>query len=184
MIPLFEKYKKEVIPAMQKEFGYKSVMAVPRIKKIVVNSGFGKMISGKSEDEQKKIFTEIVKDLTAICGQKAALTIAKKSIAGFKVRQGTPLGAKVTLRGKKMQDFFDRLTHVVLPRSRDFRGIEQTSFDKQGNCTIGIGEHVFFPEISPEKVKVNFGFEITIQTSAKTPKEGIALLKLLGCPLK
>ncbi len=184
MLRFKEKYKKEVILALQKQFGYKNVMAVPRIEKIVVNSGFGKLIGGKTADEQKKIIDEITQGLTLICGQRAMVTRAKKSIAGFKVRQGNPLGARVTMRGKKMEDFFDRLCHIVLPRSRDFRGISQESFDERGNLTIGIAEQVFFPEIVPEKIRTNFGLEISIQTTAKTREEGMALLKLFGFPIK
>lgn len=184
MLRLKEKYIKEVIPEMKKKFGFKSVMALPRVKKVVVNTGFGKLISGKGSDEQKKIFEEIIQGLSVICGQRASLTIAKKSIAGFKLRQGTPLGARVTLRGPRMRDFLDRLIHVVLPRSRDFRGLRSESFDNGGNFTIGIGEHVFFPEILPEKVRTNFGLEISIVTTAKNKEEGITLLKLLGFPIK
>lgn len=184
MLRFIEKYRKEVIPEMQKKFNYKNSMAVPRVEKIVVNTGFGRAVTGKSADEQKKIFEEVIRDLSIICGQHATITTAKKSIAEFKVRQGSPLGARVTLRGKKMEDFFDRITHVVLPRSRDFRGIDSKSFDNVGNITLGIQEHIFFPEIAPEKVKMNFGLEITIKTTAKTKEEGVALLKLLGFPLK
>lgn len=184
MLRLKEKYTKEVVGEMKKKFGFKSPMAVPRLLKVVVNTGFGKLIGGKGADEQKKIFEEIVQGVSTICGQRASLTRAKKSIAGFKLRQGTPLGARVTLRGKKMHDFLDRLIHVVLPRSRDFRGLNASSFDSKGNFTIGIPEHIFFPEILPEKVRTNFGLEITVVTTAKNKEQGLALLQLLGFPIK
>ena len=181
---LQDNYKKEVIPAMQNKFGYKNAMAVPKIEKVVVNTGFGRLVSGKTSDEQKKISEGILNDLSLICGQRPVLTYAKKSISGFKIRKGMPVGARVTLRGRLMYDFLDRLINIALPRSRDFRGIEPSSFDKRGNLTVAIKEHITFPEILPEKVKVNFGFEITIVTSAKSREEGVELLKLLGFPIK
>ncbi|MBZ9578421.1 50S ribosomal protein L5 [Patescibacteria group bacterium] len=179
-----EKYKKEVIPAMQKKFGYPNIMAVPKIEKVMVNTGFGRLITGKTSDEQKKIYEAILNDLVLITGQKPVLTRAKKSISGFKIRQGMPVGAQGTLRGKRMFDFLERLIHIALPRSRDFRGIDPKSFDREGNLTIAIKEHIAFPEISPEKVKNIFGFEITVVTTAKNKEEGIELLRLLGFPIK
>ncbi len=179
-----EKYKKEVIPTMMERFGYTNPMAVPRIEKVLVNTGFGKLISGKSSDERKKIQEAILHDLALICGQWPTLTKAKKSIAGFKIRKGMSLGAMVTLRRKRMNDFLERLINIVLPRLRDFQGIDPKSFDRNGNLTIGIKEHIAFPEISPEKVKNIFGLEITVVTTAKTREEGIELLKLLGFPIK
>jgi len=184
MLRLQEKYKKEVIPAMMEKFGYKNIMAVPRIRKVVVNTGFGKFIEGKTSEEQKKIYNSILEDLTLICAQRAVISQAKKSIAGFKIRKGMPVGAVVTLRGKKMYDFLDRVIHICLPRSRDFRGIDLKSFDRKGNLTIPIKEHIVFPEVSPERAKNIFGFEITIVTTAKTREEGIELLRLLGFPIK
>lgn len=181
---LKEKYKKEVIPAIQEKFGYKNPMAVPKIEKVVVNIGFGRLISGKTSEEQKKIFTAISNDLALICGQKPVLTKAKKSISGFKIREGMLIGAVVTLRGRKMYDFLERVIHIALPRSRDFRGIDLKSFDKKGNLTIAIKEQIVFPEVSPEKTKMIFGFEITIVTSVKTREEGIELLRLFGFPIK
>jgi large subunit ribosomal protein L5 len=181
---LLEKYKKEAIPAMMKKFGFKNAMAVPRIEKVVVNSGFGKMIAEKTSDEQKKICEAISNDLSLITGQKPNLTKAKKSISSFKIREGLSIGARVTLRGKKMLDFLERLIGIGLPRSRDFRGIDQKSIDKEGNLTIGIREHICFPEVSPEKVKTIFGFEVTIVTNAKKREEGIELFKSLGFPIK
>lgn len=169
---------------MTEIFKYKNKMAVPRIAKAVVNTGFGRLLSGKSGDEQKKVYQSILDDLSLICAQRPALRVAKKSISGFKVRQGTPLGAKVTLRGRRMYDFLERLIHIGLPRSRDFKGIEQSSFDKKGNLTIGIKEQITFPEILPERAKTIFGFEVTVTTTAETREEGIELLKLMGFPVK
>ncbi len=181
---LEEKYNTEVIPEMMKRFGYKNKLAVPKIEKVVVNTGFGRQVSGKTSEEQKKIAGFISEDLSLICGQKAILTRAKKSISSFKTRQGMSIGAKVTLRGKKMRDFLERLIHLALPRSRDFRGIEQSSLDKKGNLTIAIKEHIAFPEILSEKAKDIFGFEATITTTAKNREEALELLKLLGFPIK
>lgn len=179
-----EKYKKEVIPAMMAKFGYKNVMAVPKIEKVIINSGFGRMIAEKTSDEQKKVCDAVLNDLSLITGQKPNLTRAKKSISSFKIRQGLPVGARVTLRGKRMLDFLERLIYVGLPRSRDFRGIDQKSIDKKGNLTVGIKEHICFPEVSPEKVKSIFGFEVTIVSTAKKREEGLELLKLLGFPIR
>ena len=184
MLKLKEKYQKEVVPQMQEKFGYKSPMAVPRIKKVTVNTGFGRLVAGKTSEEQKKIYTGILEDLTLICGQRLVLTEAKKSISGFKTRKGMPIGAMVTLRGRRMYDFLERVINIALPRSRDFRGIELKSFDKKGNLTVPIKEHIVFPEVLPEKIKTIFGFEITIVTNAKNKEEGIELLKLLGFPLR
>jgi large subunit ribosomal protein L5 len=181
---LAEQYKKEVIPSMMSKFGYKNPMAVPKIEKVVINTGFGRMIAGKTNDEQKKISESILNDLSLIAGQKPTLTLAKKSISSFKIRENLPIGARVTLRGKKMFDFLERLINIGLPRSRDFRGIDQNSIDKKGNLTIGIKEHIAFPEISPEKTKTIFGFEVTAVTTVKTKEEGIELFKSLGFPIK
>lgn len=184
MLYLKEKYQKEVIPIMMEKFGYKNEMAVPKTEKVVVNTSFGRLITGKTTDEQKKIQEGILGDLALICGQKPVLKRAKKSISGFKIRQGMPVGADVTLRRKKMYDFLERLIHLALPRSRDFRGIESKSFDEKGNLTIGIKEHTVFPEILPEKVKNIFGLEITVVTTAKNREEGMELLRLMGFPIK
>jgi large subunit ribosomal protein L5 len=184
MIRLQDKYKKEVVLAIKERFGYKSPMAVPRIEKVVINTGFGRAISGKSSDEQKKIAEGILNDLTLICGQRPVLTKAKKSISGFKLRKDLAIGAKITLRRKRMYDFLERLIHIALPRTRDFRGINPSSIDKKGNLTIGIREHIVFPEILPEKIKLNFGFEITVNTTTKKREEGLELLRLLGFPIK
>ena len=184
MLRLQEKYKNEVIPEMMNKFGYKNQMAVPRIEKTVVNVGFGKIIGGKTSDEQKKIQGAILKDLSLISGQKPVFKKAKKSISTFKIRKGQILGVAVILRRKKMFDFLERLIHIALPRLRDFQGIETSSFDEKGNLTFGIREHIFFPEILPEKAKDIFGLEITITTSAKNKEEGIELLRLSGFPIK
>ncbi len=184
MMRLAEKYNKEIIPAMMKEFGYKSPMAVPRITKVVINTGFGRLIYGKTSDEKKKIMKSILDDLALICGQYPLLTMARKSISGFKIRKGVPLGAKVTLRKKKMYDFLEKLIHIALPRTRDFRGIDPSSFDKEGNLTIGVREHIVFPEISPEVTKNIFGLEITICPRAKKREEAIRLFRLMGFPIK
>ena len=184
IINLAEKYKKEVIAKMQEKFGYKNAMAVPKIIKVSVNSGFGRQIAGKTSDEQKKTYEIVSEDLKVICGQKPVLRRAKKSISSFKIREGMVIGCSVTLRGGKMNDFLDRLIHVALPRSRDFRGIDPKSFDIKGNLTIGLKEQIAFPEVSPEKAKNIFGLEITIATNAKNKEEGMALLKFLGFPIK
>lgn len=152
-------------------------MEVPRIEKVVVNCGFGRMVSGKSKEEQKKIQDAVVRDLTSICGQKAVVTKARRSISSFKLREGQNIGAKVTLRRKRMWDFLERVITVALPRSRDFQGIDPKNIDQDGNLTFGIKEHIAFPEISPEKINFIFGFEITAVTTAANREEGIALFK-------
>lgn len=184
MMRLKEKYQKEVVPQMMKKFGYKNRMAVPKIEKVVINTSFGKMISDKNKEEQRKIIENILEDLSLISGQRPILRKAKESISGFKLKKGTPVGAKVTLRRKMMNDFLERLIHIALPRSRDFKGIDLDSFDKKGNLTIPIKEQITFPEVSPEKTKVLFGLEVTVVTNAKKREEGIELLRLMGFPIK
>lgn len=169
---------------MMEKFGYRNALAVPKIEKVVINTGFGKQASGKSSDEQKKIAASVAEDLALISGQKPILTRSKKAISGFKLRQGLVIGAKVTLRKRMMYDFLDRLIHIALPRSRDFRGIDNSSFDKKGNLTLAIKEQIAFPEVSPEKARGIFGLEVTVVTNAKTKEKGIALLRLLGFPIK
>lgn len=183
MINVKENYK-QAIPALKEKFGYKNIMAVPRIEKVVVNTGLGRMITGATAGEQKKIFESVLGDLSVICGQKVVLTKARKSIATFKTRTGMPIGAKVTLRGYKMNDFLNRVINIALPRAKDFQGINPKSLDDQGSLTIPIKEHIIFPEISPEKTKMVFGFEITVVTTAKSKEEGLELIKLLGFPIK
>ncbi|MEK7542436.1 MAG: 50S ribosomal protein L5 [Patescibacteria group bacterium] len=178
------KYKKTVVPAMMEKFNYKTVMAVPRLQKVVLNTGFGRLVAAKTGDDLKKTLEAIVLDISGIAGQHAMVTKAKHSVAGFKLREGAPVGAKVTLRGKRMYEFLDRLIHVVLPRSRDFRGLPVSNLDERGNLTIGIREHIFFPEISVEKVRNSIGLQVTVNTTAKTKEEGLALFQLLGFPLK
>ncbi|MCX6720569.1 MAG: 50S ribosomal protein L5 [Candidatus Staskawiczbacteria bacterium] len=184
MESLKEKYKKEVIPAMMQKFGYKSAMAVPSIRKVVLNSSFGKAVVGKSGSEREKIQNLIMQDLSLIAGQKTNLVKSKKSIAGFKLREGLEIAAVVTLRKSKMWDLLERLIYLSLPRSRDFKGLDPKSIDKNGNLSIGFKEHIFFPEIFTEKEKTIFGFEINIATNAKSKEEGLELYKLLGFPMK
>ena len=181
---LREKYQKEVIPQMMEKFNYKNPMAVSKIEKVVINTGFGRLISNLTGQDQEKTVNFILNDLSLICGQNPVKTRAKKSIAGFKIRKGVPIGARVTLRRKKMYDFLERLIHIALPRSRDFRGIDSKSVDEKGNLTIGIKEHICFPEVSPEKAKSIFGLEIAVVTTAKSREEGLELLRLLGFPIK
>ncbi|PJE57597.1 MAG: 50S ribosomal protein L5 [Candidatus Portnoybacteria bacterium CG10_big_fil_rev_8_21_14_0_10_38_18] len=175
---LEEKYKKEVIPAMKEKFGYKNNLAVPKIKKAVVNVGIGSF----SKDNQGQDL--IAKDLALITGQKPVPTLAKKAISAFKVREGMVVGLKVTLRGKRMFDFVSRLINVAIPRTRDFRGLPSKSVDKSGNLTIGIREHIIFPEISTEDIKKIFGMEISIVSNAKSREEALELFKLSGFPIK
>ncbi len=178
MSSLLNKYRKEVIPAMQKKFGIENVMAVPKIEKVVINVGIGKV----TKDD--KFIAKIVRDLGLLSGQKPVFRKAKQSISGFKSREGTNIGLVVTLRGKRMYDFVDRLIHVALPRSKDFRGIEQKNFDKSGNLNLGIKEHSIFPEIHYESLKDIFGLEITVVTTARNRERGIELLRLMGFPIK
>ena len=182
--PLSEKYKKEAIKAMKEKFGYKNEMAVPRVEKVVLNTGFGREVTNKTGEEHKKFIDFIVDEMSLIGGQRALKTLAKKSIASFKIRKGMAIGAKVTLRGKKMTDFLERLIHLVLPRTRDFQGISPKSVDGQGNLTLAIKEHIAFPEITPEKARNIFGLEITVVSTAKNREEALELLKLLGFPIK
>lgn len=181
---LKEIYQKEVISVMKEKFGYKSLMAVPRIEKVVVNVGFGKFVANKGSDEQRKFREHIAKSLSLISGQKPIFTKAKKAIATFKIRKDQVIGVKATLRKKRMYDFLERLVNIVLPRSRDFRGISKNSINEKGNLTIGLKEHIVFPEISPEEIKFNFGLEVSVVTSAKNKKEGMELFKLLGFPIQ
>jgi large subunit ribosomal protein L5 len=184
MLKLQDKYQKEIIPEMMKKFGYRNRMAVPRVEKVVINTGFGRAIVGKSKEESKKIHSAVLNDLGLISGQRPVLNKAKKSIAAFKVREGMLIGAAVTLRAQKMYDFLERLIYIALPRSRDFQGINPKSIDKKGNLTIGIKEHIVFPEISAEKAKDIWGLEIAVATTAKNREQGLELLKLMGFPIK
>lgn len=181
---LKERYKKEVILKMRKKFNYKNDLAVPKIEKVIVNAGIGKILGG-IDPSKKKLMTEgISSDLALICGQRPILTKAKKAISGFKIRKGSSVGLKVTLRKNRMYDFLARLINLALPRSRDFQGIPEKSIGKEGNLTIGIKEHIVFPEIQPEKAKTIFGLEITVVTNAKSKKEAVELFKLMGFPIR
>jgi large subunit ribosomal protein L5 len=179
-----EKYEKIVIPKMKEKFGYKNRMAIPKILKATVNIGFGKAMGPKTKDEQKKYSDYILNNLSQITGQKPVLTMARKSISSFKLREGSPVGAKVTLRGKRMYDFLEKLVNIVLPRSRDFRGISLSSIDNSGKLNLGIKEHIIFPEISPEKSVIILGLQVNITTSAKNKEQGLELFRLLDFPLK
>jgi len=170
------KYQAEVAPALMQKFGYKSVMQIPKIDKIVVNCGCGEA------RDNSKVLEAVVGDLTKITGQKAIITKAKKSVANFKLREGMPIGAKVTLRGDRMWEFLDRLFNVALPRVRDFRGINGNGFDGRGNFACGIKEQIIFPEIDFEKVDAVRGMDVCFVTTAKTDEEGKELLKALGAP--
>lgn len=178
MSRLKERYQKDVVSALQKEFGYGNVMAVPRIDKIVVNMGLGEATGNA------KIVDAGADELTRISGQKAVVTRAKKSIAQFKVRQGMPIGTMVTLRGARMWDFLDRLISIALPRVRDFRGISAKGFDGRGNYTLGLKDQIIFPEIDYMKVDKNRGMNISVVTTAKTDEEARRLLQLMGMPFR
>ena len=184
MKTLKEKYEKEVISAMKEQFGYSNNMAVPKIEKVVVNIGFGKRVAGKTGDERKKVEATILNDLKLITGQAPVLTKAKKSISGFKVREGMAVGATVTLRGPRMNDFLERMIYIVFPRTRDFQGINIKSIYHGGNLTFAILEHIVFPEIEPEKVRDILSLEVTVVTTAKDQEKGLVLLRLLGFPIK
>ena len=169
-------YQDEVAPALMQKFGYKSTMQIPRLEKIVVNVGCSEA------RENAKVLDAVVSDLTTITGQKAVITKAKKSVANFKLREGMPIGAKVTLRGNKMWEFLDRLFNVALPRVRDFRGINPNAFDGRGNYALGIKEQLIFPEIEYDKIDKIRGMDIVVCTTAKTDEEARELLKLVGAP--
>lgn len=175
---LKESYRKEVIPALMKEFGYRNVMEVPRLEKIVVNVGVGEAL------QNAKALDHTVRDISTITGQRPIVTRAKKSIAGFKLREGGAIGVKVTLRGDRMYDFLDRLCNIALPRRRDFRGVSPDSFDGRGNYTLGLREQLVWPEIDYDSIDKLRGMEISIVTTAKTDEEGRRLLELLGMPFK
>ena len=174
---LFEIYEKKIVPEMIKEFGYKNAMSVPKLSKIILNMGVG-----EGAGDKKKLDTAIA-DLTLISAQKPKTTFAKKSIANFKLREGQAIGAMVTLRGKRMYDFLDKLVIIALPRIKDFQGLSKSKFDGRGNYAFGIKEHLVFPEISVDKLELIRGMDIVIATTAKTDKEGMALLSKLGLPL-
>ncbi|OUR83032.1 50S ribosomal protein L5 [Colwellia psychrerythraea] len=178
MAKLHDLYKDTVVAELQKQFGYKSVMQVPRIEKITLNMGVGEAIS------DKKVLEHATNDLTAISGQKPITTVARKSVAGFKIREGYPIGTKVTLRGERMWEFLERLISISIPRIRDFRGLNPKSFDGRGNYSMGVREQIIFPEIQYDKIDKIRGLDITITTSAKDNEEGLALLSAFEFPFK
>jgi large subunit ribosomal protein L5 len=175
---LHDTYKDSVVPELVKKFGYTSVMQVPRLEKITLNMGLGEALA------DKKVLEAATSDMEAIAGQKAVVTRARKSVAGFKIREGYPIGAKVTLRGERMWDFLERLITIALPRVRDFRGLNPKSFDGRGNYSMGVREQIIFPEIDFDKVDKVRGLDITITTSAKSNEEGHALLAAFNFPFK
>jgi len=171
-------YINECVPALKEEFGYTNAMQIPQVTKIVLNMGLGEAV------QNPKIVDGAAEELGRIAGQKAVITKAKKSIATFKLREGMPIGCCVTLRGDKMYDFFSKLVNIALPRVRDFRGLSPKGFDRRGNYSMGVQEQIIFPEIDYDKIDKIKGLNITIVTSAKTDKEGLSLLKMLGMPFK
>ena len=175
---LQEKYQKEVVPALTEKFGYKNVMQLPKIEKIIINMGVGEAVGNP------KALDSAVSDLTIISGQKPLLTRAKKSLAAWKLREGMPIGCKVTLRGVRMYQFLDKFMNVALPRVRDFRGVSDKAFDGRGNYAVGLKEQLIFPEIEYDKIDKIRGMNIAIVTTAKTDEEARELLKLMGMPFK
>ncbi|BDX05081.1 50S ribosomal protein L5 [Planctobacterium marinum] len=178
MAKLHDFYKESVVPQLAKEFGYKSVMQVPRIEKITLNMGLGEALT------DKKVLENATNDMQLIAGQKPVVTKARKSVAGFKIREGYPIGCKVTLRGDRMWEFFERLVSIAIPRIRDFRGLNPKSFDGRGNYSMGIKEQIIFPEIDFDKVDKVRGMDIVITTSANTNEEGKALLSAFNFPFR
>ena len=178
MARLIEHYRKEVVPALKKEFGFKNVMQMPKLEKIVINCGMGEAT------QNPKLLETAMGDIAAITGQKPKVCRARLSVAAFKLRKGMAVGCQVTLRGRRMYEFYDRLVNVALPRIRDFRGVPTKSFDGRGNYTLGIKEHTIFPEIDYDKVAQIFGMDITIVTTAKNNEQGFKLLKYMKMPFK
>jgi large subunit ribosomal protein L5 len=175
---LRERYEKEIVPALQKEFGYDNVMRVPQVHKLVINIGMGEAIANA------KAMDNAVRDITDITGQRPVVTKAKRSIASFKLRQGMPIGVMVTLRGQRMWDFLDKLVNVALPRLRDFQGVSPDSFDGRGNYTLGLKEQLVFPEVDYDKIDKVRGMEVTVVTTARNDEEGRRLLQMLGMPFR
>ena len=178
MEKLHDYYLKNVVTQLKEEFGYKSIMQVPRVEKITLNMGVGKAVA------DKKVLEHAVADMTAISGQKPLVTKARKSVAGFKIRDGYPIGCKVTLRGERMWEFLERLLFIAIPRIRDFRGLSPKSFDGSGNYSMGIKEQIIFPEIDYDKIDVLRGMDISVTTSASSDEESLSLLKALGFPFR
>jgi large subunit ribosomal protein L5 len=173
---LKDQYRAEIVPALVEKFGYKTVMRVPRLQKIVISQGLGDAVA------DKKIIDHAIADVSRIAGQKAVATTSKKDVSNFKLRKGMPIGTKVTLRGDKMYDFLDRFISIALPRTRDFRGVSAKGFDGRGNFNLGVKEHIIFPEIDIDKVNKILGMDITFVTSAESDEEGRALLDAFGFP--
>jgi large subunit ribosomal protein L5 len=171
-------YKEKILPALVEQFGYSSIMQAPRITKITLNMGVGGAVA------DKKVLQSAVSDMEKISGQKPVITLARKSIAGFKIRDDMPIGCKVTLRSERMYEFLDRLINISIPRIRDFRGLSSKSFDGRGNYSMGVKEQIIFPEIDYDKIDALRGMDITITTTARTNEEGLALLKLFNFPFK
>jgi len=178
MARLKTEYKERILPALMQQFGYQSIMQAPRITKITLNMGVGEAIA------DKKILQAAVADMEKISGQKPVITLARKSIAGFKIRDDMPIGCKVTLRSERMYEFLDRLINIAIPRIRDFRGLNAKSFDGRGNYSMGVKEQIIFPEIDYDKIDMLRGMDITITTTAQTNEEGLALLKQFNFPFK
>lgn len=178
-IKLKEKYLKEIAPKLKKELGVKNVNAVPKVTKVTINVGVGKMVAAGAKD-----LTDVVENVRLITGQHPVITKAKKAISNFKLREGMPVGVTVTLRGERMYDFLDKLVSVTLPRVRDFRGISIKGFDQQGNYSLGLSDHLVFPEINPDDINKVHGIQICVSTTAKTAEEGHALLRELGFPFR
>jgi large subunit ribosomal protein L5 len=178
MSRLKERYLKEIVPALMKEFSYKNIMQVPRLSHIVINVGMGEAI------QNIKLLDAAMREIAAITGQRPVITRAKKSIASFKVRKGMPVGCKVTLRGERMYEFLDKFISLALPRIRDFKGVSPRSFDGKGNFAFGVKEQVIFPEIDYDKTESIYGMDVIIVTTAKTDEEGRALLEYLGMPFR
>jgi len=175
---LKEKFEKEIVPQMVSQFGLKNKLAAPRIKQVVLNVGLGRFLG------EKETVEKVIQEMAVISGQKPILTQAKRAISSFKIRQGQKIGLKVTLRGLRMWDFIERLVFVVLPRVRDFRGLNLSAIDAGGNLTIGIKEHIVFPEVSPDNIKQIFGLQVCLATTAKNHEQGLLLFKMLGFPIK
>ena len=178
MARMLDKYQNDVAPALMEQFGYKNRLSVPRLDKIVVNMGVGKAV------EDRRRLDAALGDLAAITGQRGVITKARKSVAGFKIREGDDIGCKVTLRKKRMYEFFDRLVSIAIPRIRDFRGLSSRSLDGRGNFSVGLQEQVVFPEVSVDKVEFVQGMDITIVTTSRTDEEALALLQQLGMPFR
>lgn len=178
MVRFKKNYQDEIVPALMQRFGYKSIMQVPKITKITLNMGVGEAVA------DKKILNSAVDDLAKISGQKPVITISRKSIAGFKIREGMPIGCKVTLRRERMYEFLDRLISVAIPRIRDFRGLSARSFDGRGNYSMGVKEQIIFPEIDYDKIDALRGLDITVTTSARSDEEARALLEMFKFPFR